>query len=105
MTGTIKVDTAKLKSTASSLQSTGNTIKNTTSQMTTLVNSLSGSVWSGDAATAYTKKFSELQDDINRIIKMINEHVTDLNSMAQEYETAESENKALADALSGDVIV
>lgn len=105
MTGTIKVDTSKLRSTANAFQNTGNTIKNTTTQMISLVSSLTGSVWSGDAATAYTQKFSKLQDDINRMIKMVNEHVTDLNSMAQEYETAESDNRAAADALSGDVIV
>lgn len=105
MTGTIKVNTAKLRSTASSFQGTGNKIKSTTNQMMTLVNSLTGSVWSGDAANAYTKKFSELKDDINRMVKMINEHVTDLNNMAKQYETAESENKAAAAALSGDVIV
>lgn len=105
MTGTIKVDTAKLRSTASSFQNTGNSIKSTTNQMMSLVSSLTGSVWSGDAATAYTRKFNELKDDIDRIIKMVNEHVTDLNNMAQEYETAESENRAAAEALSGDVIV
>ena len=105
MTGTLKVSTAKLTSTANSFNSTGQQIKNITSQMTSLVNALSGSVWSGDAASAYKKKFSELQDDINRMAKMVNEHVTDLNNMAREYERAESENINLSNTLSGDVIV
>lgn len=105
MTGTIKVSTAKLASTANSFNSTGNQIKNITSQMTSLVNAFSGSVWSGDAANAYKRKFSELQDDINRMISMINEHVTDLNAMAREYEKAESTNISTSQALSGDVII
>lgn len=105
MTGTLKVDPAKLKSTATSFNSTGNQIKTITNQMMTLVNSLNGTVWSGDAATAYKKKFSELQDDISRILSMINEHVTDLNAMATEYTKTENLNASTGNALSGDVII
>ena len=78
MNGTLKVTTSKLTSTASSFQSTGNQVKNLTTQMTTIVKSLSGQIWSGEAASAYIKKFDGMQDDISKIIKMINEHVTDL---------------------------
>lgn len=105
MTGTIKVTTSKLTSTANSFNATGNQIKSITNQMTSMVNSLSGSVWSGDAANAYKKKFQQLQDDINKMIKMVNEHVTDLNEMAREYEKAETTNINTANALAGDVIV
>jgi WXG100 family type VII secretion target len=105
MTGTIKVNTTKLISTANSFNSTGKQIKNITTQMTSTVNSLSGSVWSGDAANAYKKKFQQLQDDINRMINMINEHVTDLNKMADEYKNTDDKSINIANALSGDVIV
>lgn len=105
MTGTLNVDPAKLNSTAASFQSTGNQIKNLTAQMTALVTGLSGQVWSGDAATAYKNKFDGLQDDINRMVSMVNEHVTDLQAMAREYEQAESANLTAANALSSDVIV
>jgi WXG100 family type VII secretion target len=105
MTGTFKVDTGKLVSTANTLDSTGNQIKNITNQMTSLVNELSGAVWTSDAATAYKKKFGELQDDINKMVRMVSEHVTDLNEMAKEYERAEEANVNLANALAGDVIV
>ena len=104
MTGTLNVDPAKLNSTATSFQSTGNQIKSLTTQMTTLVTSLNGEVWSGDAATAYKNKFNGLQDDINRMISMVNEHVTDLQAMAREYEQAESANMTAANALASDVI-
>ena len=101
----IKVSTSKLTSTANSFQATGNQIKSITNQMTTLVNSLKGSVWSDEAASAYKKKFGQLQDDINRMIKMVNEHVTDLNEMAREYEKTQTANTNLANSLSGDVII
>ena len=105
MNGTLKVSTAKLTSTASQFQSYGNQVKNITNQMTSTVNALSGTVWTGDAANAYKKKFTSLQDDINRMCKMINEHVTDLQTMAKQYETVEQANMNLGNSLSGDVIV
>ena len=105
MTGTLKVTPDKLKSTATSFQSTGNQVKSLTDKMIELVNGLTGNVWSGDAASAYTKKFKGLHNDINRINKMITEHVNDLNDMAAEYTKTESANEALANALSSDVIV
>lgn len=105
MTGTIKVTPAKLKSVANAFNSTGNSIKNVTQQMTSIVTALNGSVWSGEAANAYKNKFNQLQDDINKMIKMVNEHVSDLNEMAAEYERAEQQNTAAGNALSGDVII
>ncbi|KAI4451792.1 hypothetical protein C823_006352 [Eubacterium plexicaudatum ASF492] len=104
MTGTLKVSTAKLRSTASNFQSTGQHIQRMTSAMTNIVNQLSGRVWSGEAADAYKRKFGQLQDDINRMVKMINEHVTDLNAMAGEYERAENANKNMINSLKDDII-
>ena len=39
------------------------------------------------------------------MVGMVNEHVTDLQAMAQEYAKAESANLTAANALSSDVIV
>ena len=105
MPGFLKVTPEKLISTASSFESQGSTVKTLTNQMVEIVTSLSGQVWSGEAATAYVNKFNGLQDDIQRIGAMITEHVTDLNQMAQEYQSAETANQELANSLSSDVIV
>jgi len=104
MTGTLKVDTAKLTSTASSFDTTANTIRTLTNSMTEIVGQLTGEVWSGDAQQKFTTQFNGLQDDINRMISMINEHVKDLNEMAKNYETAEQTNEQSAGALLSDVI-
>ena len=104
MANIINVSTSKLTSTATALQSSATTVRNLTSQMTQIVTSLTGNVWSGDAATAYVNKFNGLQDDINRMGKMIDEHVNDLNQIAREYEQAESANTQQANALASDVI-
>ena len=104
MTGTLKVSTDRLRSTASNFQSTGQHIQRMTQSMTNIVNQLSDRVWSGEAADAYKRKFGKLQDDINKMVKMINEHVTDLNQMAAEYERAENTNKNMINTLKEDVI-
>lgn len=104
MTGTLKVEPAKLKSAASAFESTGRQIQRLTTSMTQTVNQMTGNVWSGDAATAYKRKFDKLQDDINRMIRMINEHITDLREMASQYEKSETQNQNLANSLNDDVI-
>lgn len=104
MSNHLKVTPAELKSTATSLSSTGNEVKTITAQMVATIDSISGVLWSGEAANAYKTKFKGLQDDINRMVSMINEHVNDLNTMAGEYETAENANIQISGSLSSDVI-
>lgn len=99
MSGMIKVDPAKLKSTASSLNSTGNQIKNITQQMLSIANGLTGEVYSGDAANQYRTKFKSNEADMNKIIAKITEHVTDLQEMADTYTRAETASAAKAGAL------
>ena len=104
MEGILRVTPQQLQSTASEFSNQGNTISQLTSQMTDLVNSLS-SFWSGEAAEAFKAKYAGLADDIQRMIKMVQEHVADLNEMAQQYITAEQSSEDLIANLSSDVIV
>lgn len=67
------------------------------------VNSMKGS-WSGEASTAYVAKFSGLQDDITRLNKLIQEHVTDLADIAQAYMQAEKQNQAQSSGLPTNII-
>ncbi len=105
MTGTLKVETTKLKSAANEFSNTSAQIKSATSNMTQTIGQLTGSVWSGDAASAYTSKFNGLQDEIQKIDKMIQEHVPDLNDMAAQYERAESEAQQTASSLNSEIFV
>ncbi len=103
MDGILKVTPEKLISTASEFSSTGSSINSITTEMMSIVNGLK-STWQGDAATTYSTKFNQLQDDMDRMHRMIQEHVTDLNEMATKYQAAESANSDLGSSLSGDVI-
>lgn len=104
MDGILKVTPEQLISTASDFQSKGSTVSNLTTEMMDLVTGLNG-VWEGDAATAYITKFQGLQDDIQKMINMVNEHVNDLNEMARAYQDTERANADAANSLSSDVIV
>lgn len=104
MEGIIKVSTEQLRNTASEFGTQGQQINSLTAEMMNIVTGLS-SAWEGGAAQAYTQKFRGLEDDINRLNRMIQEHVTDLNDMAQAYDNAENEATNLTGALSSDVLM
>lgn len=103
MEGKLRVTPEKLRGTAGEFGSTNGQIQSITSEMNSIIQSLKG-VWTGEASDAYSNKFNQLNDDMEKIHRMINEHVTDLNEMATQYETAERESEELANGLAGDVI-
>lgn len=104
MEGILKVTPEKLIQASTEFSSTGKTISALTQEMTTIMNGLK-SIWQGDAATGYGNKFHGLQDDIEKINRMIQEHVTDLNEMAREYQSAETANTEESSRLLTEVIV
>ncbi len=104
MTGTLKVTPEKLRSTASEFNGQGQKVNQLTSQMMSQVTGLAA-VWQGTAAQTYINKFKGLQDDIQRMCRMITEHVNDLNEMAAGYTSAENKAAEWANTLSSDVIV
>lgn len=103
MTGTIRVTPEKLISTAQSFSSTAGSVQNLTSQMLATVDSLN-STWAGEGATAYYNKAHSLQESINKMIRMINEHSTDLQAMAQVFQEAEKKAQETAATLQPDAI-
>lgn len=104
MEGILKVSTEQLRSSASELSSQGQQISALTSEMTNIITGL-GSVWEGVASQSYIQKFRGLDDDIQRMNRMIQEHVTDLNDMAQAYDEAERQASDLTNTLSSDVLM
>lgn len=98
MEGTLLVTPEKLQSTSSSFQSKASQVKALHDNMIAKVNSLSGA-WTGEAATAYNTKFTALQGSMDRIYAMITEHVTDLNTMAEQYISADTSAQATANDL------
>lgn len=104
MEGIIKVSPQLLTSTASEFSSQGTAVNNLTGEMMNLITGLAAS-WEGEAATTYINKFKSLEDDIQKMVRMIQEHSSDLEEMARIYADADAANAEDAGGLSSDVIV
>ena len=104
MEGIIKVNSEQLAQTAAEFGNKAGVVGNLTSEMTDMVTSLASS-WEGEASNAYVTKFRGLDNDIQMLIKMVQEHSTDLEEMARLYQEAENQNMEEISSLSSDVIV
>ena len=103
MEGILKVTPQDLKSTASQFSQSGNSVQTLTNQMLEMVKGL-GTNWQGQAASGYINKFTKLSDDIQKMNRMIQEHVKDLEAMAQQYEQAEKANQEISQGLADNII-
>lgn len=103
MEGQLRVNSQDLINASNDFSAKGQTVNTLTQEMLSLVSSLTG-VWEGDAAGAYTKKFSELSGDIAKINNKIKEHVEDLQEMAQRYQAAEDSITESNTAMSSNLI-
>ena len=103
MSTMIRVTPEKLNSTAGEIKNIQSNVLNITSQMTQTVQGMS-SDWTGDASSQYIQRFTGLQDDMQRISSMLNEHVTDLQTMSTTFAQAETAAANISSALASDVI-
>lgn len=104
MEGSLRVTPEQLVTASNEFSNKAGTVGNLTTEMMNLVTGLS-SAWEGEGSTAYITRFKGLEDDIQKMIRMIQEHSNDLNEMATAYKTAEGQVVELAQSLSSDVIV
>lgn len=103
MEGTLLVTPEELLSASSAFATNMSSVQSITTAMMEIVTQTS-SYWEGEAREAYVNKFNQLQDDIEKIHKMIQEHVTDLETMAKTYQEAEQKSMDTANQLAGDVL-
>ena len=104
MEAILKVSPQQLISTADEFSAIGNQVRELTSAMLEKMTNLGG-VYESEEATAYIAKANGLQDDIAKLNALIQEHVTDLNEMAQRYLEASTTTSDLISTLSSDVIL
>lgn len=98
----IKVDYADLDKAATDFNTRLGEVKKITSNMMKAIND-AGSTWTGEASAKYIGKFNKLQDDMEKMHNMINEHITDLTEMSKKYKSAEEQNAQVASRLKEDV--
>ncbi|MBP3593859.1 MAG: WXG100 family type VII secretion target [Lachnospiraceae bacterium] len=104
MEGTILVTPEVLESTATEFNNVMIQLQNMTNTMVDQVNGL-GAKWQGEASQAYINRFNQLQDDISTLTAKVNEHVKDLNEMAERFINTEQLNEERANTLAADIIV
>ncbi len=104
MEATLKVAPEQLMNTANEFSSIGNQVRSITAETMEKMTNLSG-IYESEEATAYITKARGLEDDIAKLNAMIQEHVNDLNEMAQRYIDANTSVSDLISTLSSDVIV
>ncbi len=104
MEGILKVTPEKLIQSSGEFSATGNQMKNITGEMMAQVQGMKG-IWQGEAANAYGTKFHALQTDMDKLYRMVQEHVKDLQDMAAQYQQAESGNAEQGGGLNTNVVV
>lgn len=104
MEGILKVTPEKLLQTSGEFAAIGNQMKGLTGEMLSVVKGLSG-IWQGEAAASYGNKFDSLSPDMEKLYRMVQEHVQDLQEMAAGYKNAESGNLDKSNSLNSNVIV
>ncbi len=85
------------------LQAQGEKIGDIVERMINLVNSMSATTWSGQAASAYKEKFDELNNDAKNMRELLNNIQEKLDNIANTYEQAEEANTSLANSLPIDI--
>ncbi|MDR2664762.1 MAG: WXG100 family type VII secretion target [Oscillospiraceae bacterium] len=65
------------------------------------INSLTGT-WKSDAADEFQNRFKQVYDDIDNMLAVASEHISDIKEAAQIYTTAEQAAKTAAEGLPTD---
>lgn len=100
----IKVSPQALHAGASDVEKTVTNIRNRFSNIEAAVNRSSG-YWQGDAANAHRAAYQEMKGTVDEILVRLEEHATDLKSMAQVYLGVEEEAAGKSGDLPSDVIL
>lgn len=103
MEGILKVTPAVLRSKSSEFDQNRSQVRSLIEQLSSQVTSLNSS-WQGEAAMAYQNAYAGLRDDIERVDRMIGEHVRDLNEMADLYQAADDKVRNESEVLPKDAI-
>lgn len=105
ITGTvqIKVNSAVLNDKAQAVSRQIKTMENCFEQLDTIVNR-TGYYWIGEAGDRQRTLYKEQRPQIEEMMRRLKEHPTDLMTIAQNYETVESQVQSMAVELPNDVI-
>lgn len=99
----LKVSPEVLKSQASEITKEINTIERQWINLKSTVQR-SKSYWEGDAGSTHQKFITQMNNDVEKVLRRLKEHPKDLLQMAKLYNEAEEKAKQLARKLPEDII-
>jgi len=97
----LKVQPEVLVAKAGELSTEKTVIMGLMDQTKTEITSLTGT-WKSEASDEYQGRFKQIYDDIDNMLAIVSEHISDLNEAANLYTTAEKAAKAAAEGLPTD---
>jgi WXG100 family type VII secretion target len=95
---TLNVKPDVLVSKAGEMSSEKSTIEGLMDEAKNAVTSLTGS-WKSEAAEEYQSRFRQLYDDIDALLAILAEHISDLTEAAEIYTNAEAAAKSAIEGL------
>lgn len=98
---TLKVQPDVLIAKAGELGNEKSAIMSLMDQAKSDITSLTG-VWKSEASDEYQGRFKQVYDDIDNMLAIVSEHISDLNEAASVYSTAEKAAKSAAEGLPTD---
>lgn len=100
---TFRADANTLRSKASEVLTACDTVEKEFKKIETIIKN-TNNYWVGTAAEEHRKVYNNYKDDIAAIIKRVKEHPKDLNLIAANYDSAESNNVQQSSLLTGSVL-
>ena len=103
MANYLRVTPEEVKEKSTAFDTKGQEITKLAASANEIVQTLSGRIWSGEAASQYTTKFNTMYNDVASVQQLITKMVQQLNTIATEYESTEAANTEQAGNLPGSV--
>ena len=97
----LKVQPEVLLSKSGELSNEKTSIMGLMDQAKTEINSLTG-IWKSEASDEYQNRFKQIYDDIDNMLAIVSEYISDLNESADIYSVAEKAARSAAEGLPTD---
>ena len=101
---TLRVDPNVLNSKADEMNGQKTTIMQIMDQAKTEITSLTGT-WKSAASDEFQNRFKQIYDDIDNMLAITSEHISDIKEAAQNYTQAEAAAKSAAEGLPTDGVM
>ena len=101
---TLRVDPNVLSAKADEMNGQKTTIIQAMDQAKTEITSLTGT-WKSAASDEFQNRFKQIYDDIDNMLAVASEHISDIKEAAQIYTQAESAAKSAAEGLPTDGVM